>query len=136
MFFAELLKHWQRRALMHSDQIWEELPEEVSQPLPKAATARRAKMLDVLLLLTFFRPRTCGGGSTGGCAALCDLDSLQDEAWHRIKDDYAQSGLLAALLLSAIGPFAVQIPQVMTDVDDCRSHAYVTLMGAAALLTL
>ena len=60
----------------------------------------------------------------------------EDDAWHRIKDDYKQSGLLAALLLSVIGPLAVQIPQVMTDGDDWRSHAYATLMGAAALLTL
>lgn len=39
-----------------------------------------SNVLPVLLLLTFFRPRTCGGGSTGGCAALCDLDSLQVRA--------------------------------------------------------
>lgn len=69
------------------------------------------------------------------CSAQ-ETPPTEDDAWHRIKDDYKQSGLLAALLLFVIGPFAVQIPQVMTDVDDWRSHAYVTLMGAAALLTL
>eukprot|EP00439_Symbiodinium_sp_Y106_P085638 s14_g29.t1 len=34
----------------------------------------------VLLLLAFFRPRTCGGIFSGGCSALCDLDSLQVRA--------------------------------------------------------
>merc|ERR1719253_421252 len=32
--------------------------------------------LPILLLLTFLRPRACGGGGAGGCSALCDLDSL------------------------------------------------------------
>lgn len=36
--------------------------------------------LPVLLLLAFFRPRTCGGIFSGGCSALCDLDSLQVRA--------------------------------------------------------
>ncbi|CAE7247656.1 unnamed protein product [Symbiodinium natans] len=36
--------------------------------------------LPVLLLLAFFRPRTCGGVLTGGCSALCDLDSLKVRA--------------------------------------------------------
>ena len=46
------------------------------------------------------------------CSAQ-ETPPTEDDAWHRIKDDYKQSGLLAALLLSVIGPFAVQIPQVM-----------------------
>ena len=52
-----------------------------------------------------------------------DKKPTEDDAWHRIKDDSKRSGLLAALLLPVIGPFAVQIPQVMTDVYDWRSHA-------------
>ena len=39
-----------------------------------------SNVLPVLLLLAFFRPRTCGGAASGGCAALCDLDRLQVRA--------------------------------------------------------
>ncbi|CAJ1425899.1 unnamed protein product [Effrenium voratum] len=36
--------------------------------------------LPVLLLLAFFRPRSCGASTQGGCAALCDLDSQEVRA--------------------------------------------------------
>mmetsp|Transcript_6566 Transcript_6566/g.8106 ORF Transcript_6566/g.8106 Transcript_6566/m.8106 type:complete len:218 (-) Transcript_6566:140-793(-) len=71
----------------------------------------------------------------GRCVAQNNPPSEED-VWERIIGDHNNSGVIAALLLSMIGPFAVEFPDIMTDKNDWASQAHVTLMGVAMIFTM
>uniref|UniRef100_A0A0G4HKG0 Uncharacterized protein n=1 Tax=Chromera velia CCMP2878 TaxID=1169474 RepID=A0A0G4HKG0_9ALVE len=60
----------------------------------------------------------------------------EEEAWERIVAENEQLGILAALILSFVGPSAIQIPDQLIEEGGWRLETFVSLMGAAFLCNL